>query len=230
MLEGKLKNLTALSAEDLHTLANLHPDALEALQNATPEELAKVAALVRLNREAEGLLRQYTYSGRKEQRKAGKPSAGTPSVADRLEVSLTNLAVTRTRGFPYGFESMAHFERFKQSIRAALTKFGLPTADIRVQGSSLHKLTPGDVDVAVVVDQTEYNRLVQKMRAAISHPGILADFEKQWPGGHINSFYFPRLGTEQTFNQTVRGAAGTLGIDVSIVGPGGFDVDPYLKF
>jgi hypothetical protein len=230
MLEGKLKNLKALSAEDLHTLANLHPDALEALQNATPEELAKVAALVRLNREAEGLLRQYTYSGRKEQRKAGKPSAGTPSVADRLEVSLTNLAVTRTRGFPYGFESMAHFERFKQSIRAALTKFGLPTADIRVQGSSLHKLTPGDVDVAVVVDQTEYNRLVQKMRADISHSGILADFEKQWPGGHINSFYFPRLGTEQTFNQTVRGAAGTLGIDVSIVGPGGFDVDPYLKF
>ncbi len=68
--------------------------------------------------------------------------------------------VISKRGFPYKFVDLAQFRQFSKYLLDGLRKAGLPTDDVRIQGSALRKPTANDVDVAVFVEEATFDRLL----------------------------------------------------------------------
>jgi hypothetical protein len=66
------------------------------------------------------------------------------------------------RGYPYRFDSAEHFAQFKAELGDGLRRAGVPTDDVRVQGSALRKPGAGDVDIAVMVDDRQFDELLVK--------------------------------------------------------------------
>ena len=64
------------------------------------------------------------------------------------------------RGYPYRFADLAAFQQFSKDLLEGVRKAGLPTDDVRVQGSSLRKTGANDVDLAVFVDEAAFDKLL----------------------------------------------------------------------
>ncbi len=67
------------------------------------------------------------------------------------------------RQHPYRFETRAQFLEFAKDVRSAVQEAGLPTNDLRVQGSSLRKKTAKDVDIAVIIDDRVFDGQLLKL-------------------------------------------------------------------
>jgi hypothetical protein len=220
---------------DLHRawMRGLHPDSLAALGRATSEELESIYRLMRKNPEGiTDILRQFTYKARKEAREAGRELMPPQDVGRRLTESLQNLAAARKRGYPFGFESLYQFRRFGLTLRDALRRYGVRADDVRVHGSALHKLRPDDIDVAVLVDRAEFDRLANQFIDVAKYGGktdLAETIAGEAAKGKIPYNRFAPRESGFEFGRIVRGAAGGKKVQVSLIPKGGeFDVGPYM--
>lgn len=221
-----------LPAEDLAALGKLDKEALIALESASERDVRKIAALARSGAQSdvEDILRSYYYKAKKPARKDGTPYESPKDVGSRLEGSLDNLTAARARGYPFGFADAAQYEGFLAKVKAALDKRKIPSGDVRVHGSALHSKTPGDIDVAVIVDEATFNALTAQFKSgakgdAAAVKALTADAAK---GKISSSSFYPQ--NKPSAAAEVAGAAGALDAQISVIRAGSeFDVGPYLK-
>lgn len=221
-----------LPAEDLAALGRLDKEALIALESASESDVRKIAAHTRSGAQSdvEDILRSYYYKAKKPARKDGTPYDAPKGVGSRLEGSLENLAVARARGYPHGFADAAQYEAFLAKVKASLDKRKIPSGDVRVHGSAIHSKTPGDIDVAVIVDEATFGALTAQFKSAAKGDAaavkaLNADAAK---GKISSSNFYPD--TKPSAANEAAGAAGTLDTQISIIKAGSeFDVGPYLK-
>jgi Domain of unknown function (DUF4157) len=221
-----------LPADDLTALGKLDRDALIALESASESDVKKIAARVKSGAQddVEDILRSYYYKAKKPARKEGTPYEAPKDVGARVETSLDNLTTTRNRGYPYGFKDLAHYEAFTAKVKASLDKRKIPSGDVRVHGSAIHSKTPGDIDVAVIVDETTFNEIAARFKSAAkgdanATKALTGDIAK----GKISSSNFYPDGKPSVAAEAA-GAAGSLDTQVSLIKAGSeFDVGPYLK-
>jgi hypothetical protein len=113
---------------------------------------------------------------------------------------------------------------------ASLDKRKIPSGDVRVHGSALHSKTPGDIDVAVIVDEATFDKLAAQFKSgakgdANSLKALASDVGK----GKISSSNFYPDAKPSVANE-MAGAAGSLDAQVSVIKAGTeFDVGPYLN-
>ncbi|MDJ0746414.1 MAG: DUF4157 domain-containing protein [Xenococcaceae cyanobacterium MO_167.B27] len=220
--EGAIK----LSDEQLKVVEKLSPDARQALSELKQEQVDQLTKLLKEDpSNAEDILKQYFY-------KAKKSNAELPDdVASKLQESLDNFKVVKERGYPYGFENIDDFLSFKKELNSALARYNIPTDNIRIHGSAVHKTTPGDLDVAIIVDEKQFQELGARFIANSRLDKIKTQITKELAKGKIPSYRFsPRRGN--TVAQSVYGKAGNLEkIQVSLIRQGSqFDIGPYLSF
>lgn len=90
----------------------------------------------------------------------GSRVAKAISAAD-LMVQMENWAsIVSKRGYPFKFTDLAEFQQFSKDLLEAVKAAGLPTDDVRVQGSALRKPTADDVDLAVFVSESVFDNLL----------------------------------------------------------------------
>lgn len=83
------------------------------------------------------------------------------------------------RGYPFGFRNLKEFEQFCDILKSELSSIGLSTNDIRIQGSSLRKLKPKDLDLAVFIDDSNFNNLLRNaFEGKIKLNGKIVDISK----------------------------------------------------
>ena len=81
--------------------------------------------------------------------------------ADELVEQMSDLAkVTRPRGYPFRFASKAQFDEFTAKLKAGLNDVGLPLDDVRIQGSAMRSRAAKDVDIAVLIDDSQVDTLL----------------------------------------------------------------------
>jgi hypothetical protein len=81
--------------------------------------------------------------------------------AGELETQMENWAnVVSKRGFPFKFGGLDDFKQFGTDLKAELGKSGLPSDDVRIQGSSLRNPNANDVDLSVFIDQSAFDKLL----------------------------------------------------------------------
>lgn len=68
-----------------------------------------------------------------------------------------------SRGYPYRIRDKDQFAQFSAQIKAAVEAAGLPSGDVRIQGSVLRKDTAPDIDVAVLVDDRAFDAQLVKV-------------------------------------------------------------------
>jgi hypothetical protein len=232
-LGGLLNKLKGgnLAVRTVQALGNLSNDAQEAIRllNLGEKEISKVAELVQKSPEAaDGLLRQMLYKIRKAGRK-GTTYERPQDVAKSLEESLKNYKAVTQRGYPFGFRNLKQFQKFKGTLGSALKRYKIPTKDIRIQGSAVHKTNPGDLDVAIVVGEAEFKALGKRFFDFSEKTNVRKSITKELENGKIPSYRFAP-GNKPGIGESVYGEAGELNIQVSLIKRGSeFDVGPYLN-
>ncbi|MCD9017600.1 fibronectin type III domain-containing protein [Parachryseolinea silvisoli] len=66
------------------------------------------------------------------------------------------------RGYPYKFLSKDQFEAFSNELKAGLDKIGIPSDNVRIQGSSLRTPDAKDVDMAVLITDADFDQFLVK--------------------------------------------------------------------
>jgi hypothetical protein len=218
--------------EQFSVLRNhLSSDALQSLKKLRQDEVDQLVNLIRQEpRNADDILRQYFYKGRKLERKQGIPYEGTEDVGSKLQNNLENLEAVKQQGHPYGFNNVNEFQTFQSELKSALGRYDIPIDDIRVHGSAVHKTTPGDLDVAILVDGAQFEELGRRFIANSNQPKVAKAIRKELEQGKIPSRWFAPGDGGPTVIQSVYGKAGNLEqIQVSLIRRGSnFDIGPYL--
>jgi hypothetical protein len=218
--EGAIK----VSDDQLKIIEKLSPDARQALSKLKQEQVDQLVKL--LNKDssnADDLLKQYFY-------KAKKGKAELPDdVASKLEESLDNFNIVKDRGYPYGFEKIEDFQSFKNELNSALGRYDIPTGDIRIHGSAVHKTTPGDLDVAIIVNDKQFKELGERFIANSTLEKVAKSIAKEANKGKIPSYRFIKEGQTQSVAQSVYQKGTKLKIQVSLIRQNSsFDIGPYL--
>ncbi|HBL57610.1 MAG TPA: hypothetical protein DDZ80_03360 [Cyanobacteria bacterium UBA8803] len=218
--EGAIK----VSEEQLQVLKNLSDEARQVLTKLKQEEVDQLVKLIQQSpRDAEDILKQYSIKVRK-----GKAEI-SENVGSKLQDSLDNFERVKQQGHPYGFNKLEEFTNFKQELKSAVARYTVPSDDIRIHGSAVHKLTPGDLDIAIVVDEAKFKELAQRFLVNSNQPKVANSIREGIEKGIIPSRWFaPRNGA--TVIQSVYGKAGSFEkIQVSLILRGSsFDIGPYL--
>jgi hypothetical protein len=68
--------------------------------------------------------------------------------------------VVNPRGFPYRFKNLPRFNQFTETLLTGLAEISLPTHDVRVQGSALRNPDARDIDVAVMLSNSDFDDLL----------------------------------------------------------------------
>jgi hypothetical protein len=215
---------------DMSLLGTLDKDALLALESPTESDVKKVIARLKSTPGSDvgDLLKSFYYKQRKPARKEGEVYEPPAKVGARIDTALDNLKIARARGFPFGFAAKADFDKFMATVKSALAKRSIPNADVRIHGSALHSGAPGDIDVAVIVDDATFQSLGERFKAKADNPqkgkAIADDLKK---GKIASSNFFG--GNNPTVGHEVSGAGTSLQAQVSVIRTGSdFDLGPYL--
>ena len=174
-------------------------------------------------------------------------------VASALESQMDYWITVKNEKYPIGkFASLEDCNDFKDEITSLIKDFGLPTNDIRFQGSSLRTALANDVDIAIFITEDQVGnirkRIIDELQkeylvnSSINSPLIqkqIEDFEKtvkkideQIANGFIKNRQFGKR-NNLTFmqNKYERGILPNHDLDISIIiKKQGFDTPPYLKF
>lgn len=220
-----------LPADDLTALGKLDKDALIALESASESDVKKIAARIKAGAEddVEDILRSYYYKAKKPARKDGTPYEAPKDVGARLETSLDNLSEARTRGYPFGFMDKAQYEGVMAKVTGSLDKRKIPSSDVRVHGSAIHSKTPGDIDVAVIVDEATFKSLGAKFKASAPDAKAAKLVEGDMAKGKISSSSFHPEGNPSAAKEA-ESATSKMSVQISVIQQGTeFDVGPYLK-
>lgn len=152
----------------MDVLTARHPDALRALESASEVEVQRVIKALEESanpKDVEDILRSYMYKAQKRARKlvgsGGTEGLNVPdSVGERVGESIDNLAKARAQGHPFGFANKAQYEQFISTVDKEVAARGIK-GQAKVQGSAMHSKAPGDIDMEIVVDQVEFDRLAK---------------------------------------------------------------------
>lgn len=90
----------------------------------------------------------------------GSRKAKAISAADLMQEMENWGNVVSKRGFPYRFADLEQFKAFSKDLIDGVRSVGLPVDDVRVQGSALRRPTANDVDLAVFVEQSVFDKLL----------------------------------------------------------------------
>jgi hypothetical protein len=175
-----------------------------------------------------------------------------PDLDAAVKQGLSDFEAAKARGFPYGFKDKASFEEFtkqlKEGVAAKPTPAGgipVPTGKAAIHGSATYRPKADDVDVAILVDQAQFNRLLEqsfpkeiaKVRARGLDPlkMTMSDATSAAERTLANAVetgilkrdkVVPRLSDVRDKLEAVAG----IGVDLSIVKSGGqFDRGPYFS-
>ena len=216
---------------DMSLLGTLDKDALLALESATESDVKKVIARLKSNPGSDvgDLLKSFYYKQRKPARKEGEIYEPPAKVGARIDTALDNLRIARDRGFPFGFATNADFDKFMATVKSALAKRSIPNSDVRIHGSALHSGTPGDIDVAVIVDDATFQSLGARFKARADTPQrvkVIADDLKK--GKVASSNFFGN--NDPLVAHEISGVGTPLQAQVSVIRAGSeFDLGPYLN-
>ena len=64
------------------------------------------------------------------------------------------------RGFPYRFDNLEQYTQFKTDLIGGLDNIQLPIDDVRIQGSSLRTPNAKDLDIAIFIDDADFDKLL----------------------------------------------------------------------
>lgn len=163
--EALAKKFPDIPKTSMDALVKHHPDALRALENASKQEVETVVKAFENSanpKEVEDILRSYMYKAQKKARKSATSGLEvSDDVGSRLEESLDNLAQARKQGHPFGFKDKAQYEQFISTVDSEVASRGIK-GKAKVQGSAMHSKSPGDIDMEIVVDQAEFDRLAKR--------------------------------------------------------------------
>jgi hypothetical protein len=86
-----------------------------------------------------------------------------------VKEGMDSLAKANARGYPYGFKDKATFESFGKALREGVAGrsapsggIPVPTENAAVQGSAVYRGSPNDIDVALLVDQKQFDKLIEQ--------------------------------------------------------------------
>lgn len=86
-----------------------------------------------------------------------------PLSANQVMQEMDNFKnVVSARGYPYKFNSLQDFMQFSRDVKNKLDNLDIPTNDVRVQGSAVRKANPDDLDMAIMVDDSQFDELLKK--------------------------------------------------------------------
>lgn len=231
-LRAKFPEIPKASMDEL---VQRHPDALRALESASQEDVQRIiSALGKASdpKEIEDILRSYMYKAQKKARKGATEGLEVPdAVGKRVEESLDNLAQARKQEHPFGFKDKAQYKQFIATVDSEVAARGIK-GKAKVQGSAMHSKTPGDIDMEIVVDQAEFERLGKRFLESAPKNGV--DNLKESIAKHkIPSYEFypdtnPSLASK--VKQYTLGADGKpLDVQATLIVQGSdFDVGPFL--
>jgi predicted nucleotidyltransferase len=166
---------------------------------------------------------------------------------DELMAMVIKARSTLDRRYPYPFSNIEQFNKFKRSIRRLAGVLQINYTDIRVQGSALRKTDPHDLDIGIMVTQTELDRLKAIFDTRMARLNIQGRGRKQIDRAYQNGKFSPRdlaiLGEEVT-GQLVRifelaaialansvGSGNAIPVQASVILIGGsLDSKPYMSF
>ncbi len=84
-----------------------------------------------------------------------------PITHENLIKQMNNwVKVINPRGYPFRFENLPKYNNFSADLIGGLARIGLPIHDVRIQGSSLRSPTARDIDVAVMMNEANFNNLL----------------------------------------------------------------------
>jgi Domain of unknown function (DUF4157) len=180
---------------------------------------------------------------------------GEPSRYPDLDAAVTqgmgDLATVKQRGFPYGFKDKRTFDEFCRTLKGGVANeptpaggIPVPTSDAAIQGSAVYRPTPGDVDVALLVTEQQFDKLIEQsfakevakvrargidpLRMTMSEATTAAEktLANAVETGIIKrDKVVPRLSDVRDKLEAVSG----MGVDLSVVRRGGkFDRGPYF--
>jgi len=247
--------LTALSVQGARNMRALSGKPLEVVEQNGAKVLGVVgdtsaASLGEADTAAAKDIRwQMELKNRKLTAKGEPPRY--PDLDAAVKQSMSAFEAAKSRGFPYGFKDKAAFEDFgkqlKESIAGKPTPNGgipVPTGEAAVHGSSAYRPATDDIDVALLVDQEQFDRLIEqsfpKEVAKVSARGIdplrmtMSDARTAAEKTLANAVktgclkrdkVVPRLSDVRDKLEATTGK----GVDLSIVKRGGeFDHGPYF--
>lgn len=90
----------------------------------------------------------------------GSRTAKAITAAELMQQMESWANVVSKRGFPYKFTDLAEFRQFGKDLLDGVKQAGLPNDDVRIQGSSLRKTSANDVDIAVFVEESIFDKLL----------------------------------------------------------------------
>jgi hypothetical protein len=174
-----------------------------------------------------------------------------PDLDAAVKQGIDDLSAAERRGYPYGFKDKEAFEAFGKELKSGVANeptpaggIPVPTSDAAIQGSAAYRPTPGDIDVALLVDQTQFDKLIEqsfpKEIAKVRARGIdplkmtVGDAETAAERTLANAVETGILKRDKVvpslsnLRKSLRATTGTP-IDLSIVKRGGsFDRGPYF--
>ena len=179
----------------------------------------------------------------------GEP-ARYPDLDAAVKQGMSDLEAAKVRGFPYGFKDKAAFDEFAKELKDGVAAkpapsggIPVPTGDAAIQGSAVYRPAADDIDVALLVDQKQFDQLIEqsfaKEAAKVRARGIdplrmtMGDAKTAAEKTLANAVeagiikrddVVPRLSDIRKKLQTIAGKH----VDLSIVKRGGkFDHGPY---
>lgn len=174
-----------------------------------------------------------------------------PDLDAAVKQGMSDLETAKARGFPYGFKDKAAFDQFAKELKDGIAAkpapsggIAVPTGDAAIQGSAVYRPAADDIDVALLVDQKQFDQLIEqsfpkevaKARARGIDPlrMTMADAQTAAEKTLANAVetgilkrnkVIPRLSDIRDKLESITGK----GVDLSIVKRGGkFDHGPYF--
>jgi hypothetical protein len=180
----------------------------------------------------------------------GEP-ARYPDLDAAVKQGMSDFEAAKARGFAYGFKDKAAFDEFAKELKDGIAAkpapsggIPVPTGDAAIQGSAVYRPAADDIDVALLVDQKQFDQLIEqsfpnqvaKVRARGIDPlrMTMGDAQTAAEKTLANAVeagiikrddVVPRLSDIRKKLQTITGQH----VDLSIVRHGGkFDQGPYF--
>jgi hypothetical protein len=176
-----------------------------------------------------------------------------PDLDAAVKQGMSDFEAAKARGFPYGFKDKAAFDEFAKQLKEGIAAkpapsggIAVPTGEAAVQGSAVYRPTADDIDVALLVDQKQFDRLIEQSFprevAKVRTRGIdplrmtMGDAQSAAEKTLANAVetgilkrdkVVPRLSNIRDKLESIAGK----GVDLSVVKRGGkFDHGPYYPF
>lgn len=117
------------------------------------------------------------------------------------------------RKYPFPFPNQDSFNYFAKGLAGVIRNAGINAMDIRIQGSSLRKPDPKDIDIGIMVTKEEYERIIGIVGPKVENRGNVTKTFKQYTGARNLGIYFLGMISDTTVKEDLKGLFRTAGCD-----------------